>query len=155
MPQNPLESLKRYKFLGLTPRDLDPVDLEGAWEFVCLQTNCPINWCSWFDTTLWSLCVMLWFVIINIYLVFLHVSGTEFLKLLEFPVSTAINMSLVWMRWLLEAPKDLGWLPEEPITWLEGWNFYLPSAPISLPPPPTFWEGRGDEDGFDSPMAND
>ena len=27
------------------------------------------------------------------------------------------------MRWLLEAPKNGGWLPGEPTLWLEGLNF--------------------------------
>ena len=66
--------------------------------------------------------VMLWFIIRNIYLV--PISGTEFLKLLEFPVTRTIKQSLfMLMSKFGEAPKSGGWLPGEPTLWLERWNF--------------------------------
>ena len=60
--------------------------------------------------------VIMWFIIKSIYLILVPISDTELLKPLEFP------------RWweggnFQVEPKDAGWLPREPTTWLEGWNF--------------------------------
>lgn len=48
------------------------------------------------------------------------------------PFSTTPEFILT--RWLLESPKDLGWLTGELTLWLEGWNFQ--------PHPPDLWEDR-------------
>ena len=76
---------------------------------------------------------MLWFIIWNIYLVFVPVRGTEVLKLLELPVQGAIEVSCdkVTFRKSLK-------MPVEPTQRLESWNFQA-SPPISL-------AGKWDED---------
>ena len=90
--------------------------------------------------------MILWFILRKIYLVLVPISGTELLKLLEFPKWWVIKVSFViynklvsttpslLMRWFLEALKDGGWLPGEPTMGLEGWNFQSH--------PPDLWGGE-------------
>ena len=75
---------------------------------------------------------ILWFIIRNKYLVLVPISGTELLKPLEFfkwwePTKVYFVMLT---RWLLQTPKDGGWLPWEPTMWWEGWTFQSHPRPL-------------------------
>ena len=51
-------------------------------------------------------------------------------------VKRTLNVSfVVWMKWLLEASKDGGWLAEELTLWTVGWSFHSHS--------PASWEEKG------------
>ena len=66
------------------------------------------------------------------YLVFIPIWGTELLKCLECPKCWEPEWCLLlgWWGDFWKAPKDGGWLPGEPATWLEGWTFQSIPRPL-------------------------
>ena len=60
------------------------------------------------------------------------------------------NGKVVFCYVTWKAPKGWAWLLEDPILWLEGWNFqsHLPELH------PTSWERRGARDGIQLPMVS-
>ena len=72
--------------------------------------------------------VILWFIIINIYVIFLPVSAAKLLKPLEFP-RYGEWWGVFCMLMSYFGTVVGGWLPVEPTTWLKGWNFEAYSSP--------------------------
>lgn len=95
--------------------------------------------------------VIFWFIMRNIYLVFISISGTRFLKpfkFQKFESDRGVSFSLLWVEFG-KAPEMRGWSAGDPTLWLEGLRFQSHPLPTS-----SSWAGERDWWLNQSPIVN-